>query len=149
PAEPLAQDARGAALVRQHHRRRDLRPDLTPGQKRRRQDQQRQREPPRSPHGGRPYGAAACCSLQAILPCSSSSRNSSSLSLSPPPARFSSRCWTWLVPGMGNITGLRCSSHARATAAVVTPLTRATWSSAPPCFDSDPAASGNQGMKPM
>ncbi len=53
------------------------------------------------------------------------------------------------VPGIGMITGLRCSSHATAIWLGVAPCALAIASSAEPSRVNSPAASGNQGMKPM
>ena len=64
-------------------------------------------------------------------------------------ATFSSRCATFEVPGIGSITGLRLSSQASAIWAGVAPWRRAMVSSADPGLTRSPAASGNQGMKPM
>jgi hypothetical protein len=51
----------------------------------------------------------------ACLMSSPSSWNSSPVSRSAAAARFSSRCATDEVPGIGSITGERASSQARAT----------------------------------
>ena len=60
---------------------------------------------------------------------------------------FSSRCATEEVPGIGRITGLRCSSQAMESCATVLPWRFAISSSLPPGCASLPAATGNQGMK--
>src|SRR5882724_13311159 len=54
--------------------------------------------------------------------------------------RFSSRCATDEVPGIGKVTGLRCRSQARDSCDTVDPCCFATLSRLP-------AATGNQGMK--
>ena len=63
--------------------------------------------------------------------------------------QFSSRWATDLVPGIGSMTGDRCSSHARATWDGVAPTVAATASTGPPGRASPPDAIGNQGMKPI
>ena len=63
--------------------------------------------------------------------------------------RFSSRCATLDVPGIGSITDDRCSSHASATAGAVTPNRWAASATGPPGSASRPDAIGNQGRKPM
>ena len=62
---------------------------------------------------------------------------------------FSSRWATWLVPGIGSMTGERWSSHARATAPGVTPWCSAAVASGPPGFARSPEANGNHGMNPI
>ena len=49
---------------------------------------------------------------------------------------------------MGNITGLRLSSQARATCEGVARSFLATVVTTPPRLDRDPAFKGNQGMNP-
>ena len=102
--------------------------------------------PPRGTDGGR-WAAAVPGGLQAA---SVMARTSSSLRAIPAAATFSSRWATEPVPGIGSITGERCSSHASATCAGVAPCALGERRpAAPPGSARSPAASGNHGMKPM
>ena len=62
-------------------------------------------------------------------------------------AVFSSRCFTEPVPGIGSMTGERCSSHASASWLTVAPCFFAAVSRTPPGLARSPAAIGNHGMK--
>ena len=73
----------------------------------------------------------------------------SSSSSSSAAAVFSSRCFTLDVPGIGSITGERCSSQASATCEGVAPSRSAARASGPPAAARSPVASGNHGMNPI
>ena len=62
---------------------------------------------------------------------------------------LSSRWATLDVPGIGNMTGERLSSHARASCDGVASCWAARSLSGPPSLTRLPVASGNHGMKPM
>ena len=66
-----------------------------------------------------------------------------------PLAWFSSKWAIDDVPGIGSITGERCSSQASAIWDGVASWAAATRSSRPPGLARSPVASGNHGMKPM
>jgi hypothetical protein len=71
------------------------------------------REPARRLQHQRPRGPAVA--HQPAEPAALNSSNSSSLSMISAAATFSSRCATFDVPGIGNITGDRFSNHASAS----------------------------------
>lgn len=92
---------------------------------------------------------SAYAALKAFLPSASSAANSSSDRMMSTAAVFSSRCLTLPVPGIGSITGLRFSTHARAIWLGAALCFFAMVSSSEPSLARSPAASGNHGMKPM
>jgi hypothetical protein len=77
----------------------------------------------------------------------SSEANSASLSTMDAAATFCSRWDTLDVPGMGSMTGLRRSSHAKAICPTLAWCTRAISSSTELGWVSAPAASGYQACR--
>ena len=92
-----------------------------------------------------PTGGAANWAY-AVSPRSCSLRSSI---FKPAAATFSSRWATLEVPGMGSMTGDRASNQARATWAGLAFMRAATRLTGPSAPVTRPAASGNQGIKPM
>src|SRR6202021_1864220 len=91
-----------------------------------------------------------CCACfiqrgNAYFAAASSSCHSASLSVTSAAFKFSSRCAIEDVPGIGSITGERCSSHASDNCETVAPCFLASSSSLPPGCASLPAATGNHG----
>ena len=81
----------------------------------------RRARPPRAAHGDLTRPARPGPDSRRQEPAASSVATVSRSSSRVAAAQFSARCSSELVPGMGSITELRCSSHASATCAGVAP----------------------------
>lgn len=88
-------------------------------------------------------------SCDAFRPSSSRARKSSSESAIAAAATFCARCVTFDVPGIGSMFWLRFKSQASASCPGVAWYRRARLSSKAPGLARSPAASGNQGIKPI
>ena len=100
----------------------------------------------RTPAGGRRRTPGLAFRLQPSLPSWATWSSVRPISAA---STFSSRWATLEVPGIGSITGERCSSQARASCAGVAPSLSLRAVSGPSRRARSPVASGNQGMNPM